>query len=199
MTVPLPQDIHRLRLQHLARFIRESAQITTAWESYAETHTDPDHHPHDPIAYRQRERRRDAELWHAFTGVRYGAKDLIATANTQMQNISSALQPKRWGMQHRWGWQVSTLGSALDHLSDLQRAWIDVRDALPPFAGPGTEEYDEPLAERNAEASHYLHEWSHHGQAVLEIHEAAQHTPPRLFTTAPAPSPATACAPVVRR
>ncbi|WP_405421531.1 hypothetical protein [Streptomyces erythrochromogenes] len=56
-----------------------------------------------------------------------------------------------------------------------------------PSVQPGTEEYDGPLAERNAEAWHYLDEWSLHGQAVLDIHNAMHRSQSR-----PAPAPVAA-------
>ncbi|MER5782635.1 hypothetical protein ABT104_13045 [Streptomyces mobaraensis] len=159
---------HRLLLEQLAAFLKESEQVLAAWDAYSDQHTDPDGWPHDDTAYGLRASRRDADTWRSFNRVRHGAKTLLATAGAQLQMLPAAR------VQSRWAWELSALDDALDQLIALQRRWLETRDALPPSAVPGTEAYDDVLAERNAEAWHYLHEWSLHGQAVLDIHAAAQ-------------------------
>ncbi|MFK4222244.1 hypothetical protein [Streptomyces sp. NPDC019890] len=184
MTTPPPNEIHELRLKALATFIRESDKILVNWDAYSDEHTDLDGWPHDARSYGLRASRRDADAWRSFNRVRSFAKDLLATAEVQLQQL-----PART-IQSRWAWQLATLDTALVELSALQRDWLNVRDSLPPSAKPGTEEYDEPLAERYAEAWHYLDEWSSHGQAVLDIHAAAQHSPPRVLAITPVQAPA---------
>ncbi|MFE0380168.1 hypothetical protein ACFW1M_32450 [Streptomyces inhibens] len=180
----LPNEIHQQRLEQLAVFIRESAQIRADWDAYAEQHTDLDDVPHDVGAYVRRASRRDAEIWRAFNRVRPGAKALVATAETQLQHLPArAIQP-------RWAWQLGVLHTALDHLAVLQEEWLAIRDSLPPSARPGTWLYDDERAQRNAEAGHYIDEWASAGETVLEIHQAAQQAPSPLTITPPVPAPA---------
>ncbi|WP_405889842.1 hypothetical protein OG427_07285 [Streptomyces sp. NBC_00133] len=184
MTTPPPNEIHQLRLKQLAIFIRESEQVLADWDAYSDEHTDLDGWPHDDHAYGLRASRRDADTWRSFNRVRSFAKNLLATAEVQLQRL-----PARH-IQNRWAWQLATLDTALDRLSALQSDWLTVRDSLSPSAKPGTEEYDAALAERNAEVWHYLDEWASHGQAVLDIHTATQHNPPPLPAIAPVRAPA---------
>lgn len=171
-------------MQQLARYVHESDQILTAWDAYSDKHTDPDGWPHAPEAYRRRAARRDADTWRAFTRVRSCAKELLATAEVQLQQLDAT------AVQSHWVWQLATLEEALDELNCLQQQWLERLAELPASAGPGTKEYDDTLTERNAEAWHYLNEWSNHGQVLLDVHTAARHAPQPLLTSAPAHVPA---------
>ncbi|WP_052230206.1 hypothetical protein [Streptomyces sp. CT34] len=189
--------IHRERLHQLAVFLRESEQILADWDAYAEEHTDLDSWPLDHVAYGLRAAKRDADTWRSFNRVRSFAKDLLATAEVQVQQLNAA------HLQSRWPWQLGTLDDALRQLDALQQQWLEARDALPSSAQPGTLAYDGALAERNAEAWSYLDDWAGHGKVLLEIQAAAQDLPPRppaaLTTTVKShPRPA-APAPVTRR
>ncbi|MGP3684625.1 hypothetical protein ACTVZO_07915 [Streptomyces sp. IBSNAI002] len=180
MTNPAPRATHDLLLRQLALFLREAEEILAAWDAYSDEHTDPDGWPHDERAYGYRQSRRDADTWRSFNRIRTGAKDLVATAEAQLQKL-----PER-SVHPRWAWQISCLHIALDRLSTLQSEWLDLRTTLPVSARPGSEEYDGPLAERNAEAWHYLDEWSLHGHVVLDIHTAFRRCQSRP-ATAPVP------------
>ncbi|WP_063803608.1 hypothetical protein [Streptomyces silvensis] len=195
-----PDAIHRERLHQLTLFLRESKQILAAWDAYSDEHTDLDGWPHDADAYGLRAARRDADTWRSFHRVRPFAKDLLATAEVQVQHLNAT------HIQPRWPWQLGALDAALQQLDALQQEWLTVRDALPPSARPGTDIYDDALAERNAEAWSCLDEWAGHGTVLLEIQAATQNLPPRApaLTTAhalsrPAPAPAAAPPPTVRR
>ncbi|MEV7955296.1 hypothetical protein [Streptomyces sp. NPDC088141] len=184
MTTTAPNEEHRLRLNQLSAFLHESAQIQADWGVYSDEHTDLDGWPHDEHAYGLRQSRRDADTWRAFERVWYCGKELLATAEHQLQQL-----PAR-RIQNRWVWQLGTLDTALERLQALQTEWTDVRDSLPGFASPGTEEYDGALSDRNADAWTYLDDWSTHGQAVLDIHAAAQRAPSPLTSSALATTPA---------
>lgn len=197
-TAPTSDEIHRERLHRLAVFLRESEQILADWDAYSEEHTDLDGWPLDDVAYGRRAAQRDADTWRSFNRVRSFAKDLLATAEVQVQQLNAA------HLQSRWPWQLATLDSALKHLGALQREWLDARDALPPSARPGTPAYDDPLAERNAEAWSYLDDWASHGKALLEIQATAHDLPPHSPALATAvkahPRPSVpGTAPVARR
>ncbi|MFF4647786.1 hypothetical protein [Streptomyces sp. NPDC001389] len=180
MTTPDPRSTHELRLQQLALYLSEAERSLATWDAYSEEHTDLDGWPHDETAYGLRKSQRDAETWRAFNRIRHGAKQLLATAEVQLQSM-----PGR-SVQSRWAWQIATLHTALDRLTTLQSEWLDLPDSLPPSARTGVE----PLAERNAEAWHYLDEWALHGQVVLDIHAAVKQRRPGLASLAPAPAPA---------
>jgi hypothetical protein len=120
--------------------------------------------------------RRDADTWKAFNRIRTNAKTLLATAETQLQQLPAEV------IQPRWSWQLDRLDTALNQLTALQEEWRSTRDSLPSSARPGTAEYDNARAERNAEAWHYLDEWASAGETVLEIHRAAQQAPLPLTT-----------------
>ncbi|WP_407549061.1 hypothetical protein QOM21_08080 [Streptomyces sp. Pv4-95] len=181
-----PQEIHRHRLGQLALFVRERDQILADWDAYRDQHTHLDGLPHDVGHYVRRAGRRDADIWRAFNRVRPGAKDLVATAETQLQRLPAQ------AIQSRWAWQLGVLGTALDQLAVLQKEWLAIRDILHPSARPGTTQYEEERFYRNAEAGHYLDEWATHGYALHDINSAALHcssplAPPPTMTAVPAP------------
>ncbi|MCD9193425.1 hypothetical protein [Streptomyces albireticuli] len=169
---------HQSHLEQLAVFIQESEQILADWDAYSDQHTGLDGWPHDENAYGLRAGLRDAATWRAFNRIRRSAKGLVAAAEVQLHKLPASR------IQSRWAWQLGALDTALGQLARLQWDWLAAQDSLPPSAVPGTEAYDDALAERNAEAWHYLNEWSLHGQALLDIHAAEQDHPPR----APAPA-----------
>ncbi|UBI40005.1 MULTISPECIES: hypothetical protein [Streptomyces] len=172
-----PAATHQLLLDQLAAFLKESEQILADWDAYSDQHTDLDGWPHDEITYGLRAGRRDADTWRSFNRVRHAAKDLLATAQAQLRTLPASR------IQSQWAWQLSALDDALDQLAALQEQWLQTREGLPSSAVPGTAAYDDALAERNDEAWHHLHQWSLHGQSVLDIHAAAQDE--ALFRTAP--------------
>ncbi|MCZ1006864.1 hypothetical protein O1L68_08825 [Streptomyces lydicus] len=175
---PSPHD-HQQRLEQLAAFIRESDQILADWDDYSDQHTDLDGWPHDEDSYAQRAGARDADVWKAFNRIRHSAKALVATAEAQLQRLPAQ------AIQSRWVWQLSVLESALDRLNVHQDEWLVTRDSLHPSARPGTELYDNARARRNAEAWPELNEWASAGEALLEIHRAAEKAPSPLATTPP--------------
>ncbi|GAA2624523.1 hypothetical protein GCM10010425_20400 [Streptomyces spororaveus] len=172
MTHP-DRRLHELRLQQLALYLLEAEQILAAWDTYSDQHTGPDGWPHDETAYGFRQAQRDADTWRSFNRIHSSANDLVAIAEVQLQKL-----PERH-VHPRWAWQISTLYNALGRLNTLQGEWLDVRATLPTSARPGVEEYDGPLAARNAEVWHHLDECSLHGQAVLDINTAIRRTKPR--------------------
>ncbi|MDX3855653.1 hypothetical protein [Streptomyces sp. AK02-01A] len=181
---PGDRAVHDPALQQLAAFIRESEQILADWDTYSDQHTDLDGWPHDGYAYGMRAQRRDADTWRAFTRVRSSAKDMLATAETQMRRLpATAIQP-------RWTYQLGRLHSALERLTELRDDWLATRDSLPPSAEPGSAEYDDARAERNGEAWSYLDEWASAGDVLLEIHRAAEHIPPTPPAHEPVSTPA---------
>ncbi|MFI0743022.1 hypothetical protein ACH4PU_33865 [Streptomyces sp. NPDC021100] len=198
MTTDPAATHHRLLLDQLAAFLKESEQTLADWDAYSDQHTDPDGWPHDEITYGLRAGRRDADTWRSFSRVRHAAKDLLAAAQAQLRTLPASR------IQSRWAWQLSALDDSLDQLAALQEQWLQRRDAVPSSAVPGTEAYDDALAERNDEAWHHLHQWSLHGQSVLDIHaaaqdEAASRTSPVLPSRAPAAPVQSPKAPGARR
>ncbi|MEW1632722.1 hypothetical protein AB0469_01450 [Streptomyces sp. NPDC093801] len=168
MSLSADED-HRRALGRLTRYITEAQEILASWDTYSDEHTDADGWPHDPIAYGYRQRRRDAETWEAFAKIRFVAlTHLLPLAERQLPHIPTLR------VRPSWSWQLKTLRTSLDEIYRLQESWLAERDALPDRAVPGTQEYDEPLADRNAEAWHYLDTWAVHGQALLDINTAAQ-------------------------
>ncbi|MCF3178693.1 hypothetical protein IPZ70_01825 [Streptomyces polychromogenes] len=176
MTKPDLHSRHQHLLQQLALYLREAEQILAAWDTYSDEHTGPDGWPHDEEAYGFRRAQRDADTWRSFNRIRSGAGDLVATAEAQLQRL-----PER-SVHHRWAWQVGALRTAQERIGALQNEWLQLRATLPQSVRPGTEEYDGPLAGRNAEAWHYLGEWALHGQAVLDIHSALRRSQSRPAT-----------------
>lgn len=159
----------------------ESREILAAWDAYSDEHTDLDGWPHDPLSYGQRMMRRDADTWSSFNRIRYAAREMLATAEVQVQQLNPA------SIQTRWAWQLSELTTALSQLQKLQDEWLDTRDALPSEAAPGTQEFDDAFAERNEEAWSYLDTWSAQGQALIEIHALALTAPSQILISAPGP------------
>jgi hypothetical protein len=179
---PAPNEIHQLRLDHLAAFLRESERLLAAWNTYSDQHTDPHGWPYDDDAYGRRASQRDADTADAFEAVREQAHHLLATAEIQL-----AALPART-VQNRWVWQLGTLRDALDRLDALHEEWLQTRDGLPADARPGTEVFDDALAVHHAEAWASLDDWATHGHAVVDIHTAARHAlsalAPKRTTTA---------------
>lgn len=126
--------------------------------------------------------RRDAETWHSFNRIRYAAREMLATAEVQVQQLNPA------SIQTRWAWQLSELAAALTQLEKLQDEWLDTRDALTSTAVPETEEFDDTLAERNEEAWSSLDTWSAQSHALIEIHALALTAPSPILTSTPGPA-----------
>ncbi|MFE6166023.1 hypothetical protein ACFQ7F_44810 [Streptomyces sp. NPDC056486] len=157
----------------------DSKKILDAWDAYSEAHTDLDGWPHDDHAYGLRASQRDADTLTAFEPLRYGARHLLDTAQTQLAQLAENT------VQSRWGYQLGVLGDALDQLDELHEQWLETRDALPLTAKPGTTDFDDALAEHHAESWSYLDDWATHGKALQEINTAARKARSPL---APAPA-----------
>ncbi|MFF8918311.1 hypothetical protein ACF08M_34690 [Streptomyces sp. NPDC015032] len=181
-----PTEHHQFRLDNLAAFLRESKWIQDTWSVYSDEQTDIDGVPYDEHDYALRQDRRHADTWRAFERVRYSGETLLATAEYQLQQLPAHK------VQARWVWELGTLHTALERLRTLQSEWVEFRDSLPASACPGTEQYDDPLADRNADAWSSLDDWSTHGQSILDIHAAARQTPSPLTTSALVQAPAPA-------
>ncbi|MEU1149426.1 hypothetical protein ACFYO9_38410 [Streptomyces sp. NPDC005863] len=198
-TAHAPDVIHREHLNQLAAFLRESERILADFDAWREEHSDLDGWPLDDAEHSRHAVKRDADTWRSFNRVRSFAKDLLATAEVQIQQLNPA------HIQSRWPWQLSVLDHALGQLGALQREWLETRDALPPSARPGSFAYDDALAERNEEAWSYLDDWASHGRVLLEIQAAVQDLPPRspaltsANTYARPAAPVPAPSPVARR
>lgn len=124
---------------------------------------------------------RDADTLTAFEPLRYGARHLLATAETQLAQLPENT------VQSRWVYQLGVLHAALDRLDELHEQWLQTRDALPATAKPGTADFDDALAEHHAESWSYLDDWATHGKALREINTVARKAPSPL---APTPAPA---------
>jgi hypothetical protein len=163
--------------------VSDSKKILDAWDAYSDEHTDLDGWPHDDHAYGLRASQRDADTAEAFESLRYGARHLLATAETQLAQLPENT------VQSRWVYQLGVLHAALDRLEQLHEQWLETRDALPATAKPGTTAFDDALAEYHAESWSYLDDWATHGKTLREINTAARKAPSPL---APAPAPAPA-------
>ncbi|MEU4486686.1 hypothetical protein AB0H94_17670 [Streptomyces purpurascens] len=148
--------------------MRDSRKILGAWDAYSEEHTDLDGWPYDDHAYGMRASQRDADTAEAFKPLRYGARHLLATAETQLTQLPENT------VQSRWVYQLGVLRDALDRLDELHEQWLATRDTLPAGAKPGTPVFDDALAEHHAESWSYLEDWATHGKALREINSAAR-------------------------
>ncbi|MFI8880297.1 hypothetical protein [Streptomyces sp. NPDC055243] len=148
--------------------MRDSKKILDAWDAYSDEHTDLDGWPHDDHAYGLRASQRDADTHTAFEPLRYGARHLLATAETQLAQLPENT------VQSRWVYQLGVLRDALDRLDELHEQWLGTRDALPATAQPGTADFDDALAEHHAESWSYLDDWATHGTTLQEINSAAR-------------------------
>ncbi|MGW2137696.1 hypothetical protein ACWCW2_17015 [Streptomyces sp. NPDC001773] len=161
--------------------MKDSKKILDAWDAYSDEHTDLDGWPHDDHAYGMRASQRDADTAEAFEPLRYDARHLLATAETQLAQLPENT------VQGRWVYQLGVLRDALDRLDELQEHWLATRDTLPTTAEPGTADFDDALAEHHAESWSYLDDWATHGKTLREINTAARKARSPL-----APIPATA-------
>ncbi|MEE4544040.1 hypothetical protein V2S66_18940 [Streptomyces sp. V4-01] len=158
---------HRLLLDRLTVYTRAAAHILQQWHDYSDQHTDAQGWPLDEDAYGLRQRRRDAETWHAFERVRPHMGELLTVAERQLAALPAAEQ------QSHWRGTLTRLEQARTGLETTYTYWRAECDALLPTSGPGTEAYDEPLAERNAEAWSYLCDWADGGHVLNRIARAA--------------------------
>ncbi|MCC2275583.1 hypothetical protein ACMATS_24610 [Streptoverticillium reticulum] len=71
---------------------------------------------------------------------------------------------------------------------------MQTRDSLPLDARPGTQVFDDALAEHHAECWSYLDDWATHGHVLRDINAAARHAPSPL-----APPPAATPLPAAGR
>lgn len=123
--------------------------------------------PLDDLAYGRRQRRRDADTWRAFELVRPHLADILTVAEHQLSTLP------RDEHQLHWRGTLTRLHEARIGLETAQAQWEAARDALPASAVPGTDDYDDPLADRNAEAWGYLCDWAEGGHVLNEITKAA--------------------------
>ncbi|MFD9817501.1 hypothetical protein [Streptomyces violascens] len=148
MTVSLEpgSPSHRLHLSQLAIYLRHSRQILAAWDLYSDRHSDPEtFQPHED-AYSLRQQKRDADTLSAF-GLAYPhADELVHVGERQLAQLSPS------DRTHRYAWQVRELREATERLYAAHDEWLALRRALPKNAVPGTEAFDEPLAESYAGA-----------------------------------------------
>jgi hypothetical protein len=151
--------------------VSDSKKILDAWDAYSDEHTDLDGWPYDNHAYGLRASQRDADTAEAFESLRYGARHLLATAETQLGRLPEG------AVQSRWVYQLGVLHAALDRLEQLHEQWLETRDALPATAKPGTTVFDDALAEYHAESWSYLDDWATHGKTLREINTAARKAP----------------------
>ncbi|MGY1495743.1 hypothetical protein ACW4TU_03705 [Streptomyces sp. QTS52] len=184
-----PSVIDQQRLDRLAAFLRTGEQVLAAWDAYSDQHTDPDCWPYDDETYGRRAARRDADTWTAATLIRPFARELISTAEVQLQQL-----PAR-AVQSPWPWHLASAEAALDQLDAFEEDYGDRLDGLPHSAGPGTEAYDDLIDARNAEARHALNDLALHAPVILAIHTATRHTPPLLEAVAPRPVPSVSAPP----
>lgn len=164
---PINSVTHELALDRLAVFTRAAAHILTEWDAYADAHVDQQGWPLDDLAYGRRQRRRDADTWRAFELVRPHMAELLGMAKGQFSTLPPAEQ------RAHWRGTLTRLDQAQIGLENAQALWEAERNSLPAAAVPGTDAYDEPLAERNADAWSYLCDWADGGHVLNEIARAA--------------------------
>ncbi|WP_433892559.1 hypothetical protein [Streptomyces sp. CA-111067] len=75
--------------------------------------------------------------------------------------------------QPHWQDTLTRLDQARTGLETTYAYWRAECDALLPTSRPGTEAYDEPLAERNAEAWSYLCDWADGSYVLTQIARTA--------------------------
>jgi hypothetical protein len=188
---------HQLYLSQLAIYLRVSRQVLAAWDAYSDQHCDPDtHQPYDEDAYGLRQRQRDSDTLGAFGRVYYHADELVHVAQQQLAQLPGSARTRRYA------WQVRELRDSTKRLYAVHDDWLAVRRALPACARPGTEAFEEPLAESYAEAWHYLDQWAIHDQALFAINALAQKQPKAsapVSITAPHVSKAAAASSAARR
>ncbi|MFD6434361.1 hypothetical protein [Streptomyces venezuelae] len=163
--------------------MRDSKKILDAWDAYSDEHTDLDGWPYDDHAYGIRASQRDADTAEAFEPLRYGARQLLATAEIQLARLPENT------VQGRWVYQLGILRDALDRLDELHQQWLKTRNELPATTGSDTPDFDDTLAEHHAESWSYLDDWATHGKTLGEINTAARNARSPL-APAPARSPA---------
>ncbi|WP_225847291.1 hypothetical protein [Streptomyces sp. HPF1205] len=92
--------------------------------------------------------------------------ELLAAAEQQLARLPA---PER---QPNWPGSLARLSEARTGLEAAYAYWKAERDALVPSSAPGTDAYDEVLAERNADAWSYLCDWADSGHVLTEIARA---------------------------
>ncbi|MFI1890215.1 hypothetical protein [Streptomyces jumonjinensis] len=185
-TDPRPENL-------LAAFLARIQLLQTAWETYAETHTDPSGWPYDDQAHQQAEQQRSAAAWAAYEPVSLLAVRLVASAENRLPQVPTD------AVRSGWVSQLGILASAAHGLDAVRVSWEEELDRLPPNARPGTAVYDTVAAERDEAAWPLLEMWALHGQTVLDIRAAAGPSRTRLRTTAAPPVTSTSSTPAARR
>ncbi|MER7986547.1 hypothetical protein ABTY53_13230 [Streptomyces noursei] len=185
-----PNELHQQQLKQLATYLRESQRVAERWDAYDEEHTDLDGWPHDDHTYRLRQSQRDIDTVEAFEAIRHDARHLLATAEAQLARLPVH------AIQHRWGYQLSVLHTALDHLDTVDEQWQRTREQLPDDARPGAPVFDIALAGRSAASWPCLDSWTLHGHTLDEINSAARHASSPLAPPPPTTTPAPARTPV---
>jgi hypothetical protein len=94
-------------------------------------------------------------------------EELLTAAEQQLTVL-----PASKGQPH-WRDTLNRLDRARIGLENARAVWRTERDALHADAVPSTDGYDEPLAERNADAWSYLCDWADGGHVLNQIAKAA--------------------------
>ncbi|MCX4776890.1 hypothetical protein [Streptomyces sp. NBC_01264] len=149
-----PTELHRLRLQQLAVYVRDSrAHLQTARD-------DPGDGTEEPSIASTAAH---AATWRAFRKISYSTAQLVTVAEIQATRLPADVLPDSWAAV------CAGLRDAARRLDELQSQWLVDREEILARDTDTRTEYEATLQRRNHAAWPYLSLWSRDAETILQI------------------------------
>ncbi|MFD9409406.1 hypothetical protein ACFWBN_20650 [Streptomyces sp. NPDC059989] len=149
-----PTDLHRLRLQQLAVYVRDSrAHLQPAQDDLGAGTEE------SAIAGAAAH----AATWRAFRKISYSTGQLVTVAEIQATRLPADVLPDSWAGI------CAGLRDAARRLDDLQAQWLVDREEILARDTDSRAEYEATLQRRNRAAWPYLSLWTRSAETILQL------------------------------
>ncbi|MGW1771976.1 hypothetical protein [Streptomyces sp. NPDC002104] len=166
-----PADLHRLRLQQLAVYVRDSRALLPSPQH--------DAHAEEPVADSPSVQ---AATWRAFRKISYSAGQILTVAEIQATRLPPQALPDSWAAT------CAGLREAARHLDELQAQWLVDREEILSRDTDTRAEYEARLQHRNHAAWPHLARWTRDAETILQLDVLARGLTTRTVRT-PEPPP----------
>ncbi|MCY0928203.1 hypothetical protein OTB20_18780 [Streptomyces sp. H27-H1] len=154
-----PTDLHRLRLQQLAVYVRDARVLLPP--------PDPGAHAQTPAPVSTTTQ---ATIWRAFRKISYSAGQLVTVAEIQATRLPPQALPDSWtGI-------FAGLRDAARRLDELHTQWLVDREVILARDTDTRTEYEATLQHRNHAAWPHLHLWIRDAETILHLDVLAHGT-----------------------
>ncbi|MER5760616.1 hypothetical protein [Streptomyces sp. NPDC002082] len=162
-----PADLHRLRLQQLAVYVRDSRALLTPPQH--------DAHAKEPVASSPSAL---AATWRAFRKISYSTGQILTVAEIQATRLPPQALPDSWAGI------CAGLRDAARRLDELHAQWLVDREEILSRDTDTRAEYESRLQQRDHAAWPHLARWTRDAETILHLDVLA-----RGLTTRTARSP----------